>query len=151
MESSLIPCTDFAALAQHIAQYLAAKDWTRQAERQLTFELLSALAAPDAATLINALRKQKGVKRILSLVNPYLPQADRDSNWLVIPCSATIDSWRPYLAQGKLPHKVKALPSSNPAQDFAALLESFAKKSPAHSDFAAIVKDAMRREYTFSF
>lgn len=146
----VMPVLNLESLVQHVNQFIAAQEWTRQAEKALTFELLSALAS-GAPAVVDTLRKVHKVQKILRLINPYLPENERDSKWLMLPSTSTLESWRISLNAGKLPHKIKALPSSNPAQDFAALLESFAKKSPAHSDFAAIVKDAMRKEYTFNF
>lgn len=150
METSLITSLNLDSILRHVQQYLAARDWTKQAERALTLEIMSVMVSPEAPILINALRKEKGARRILSLINPYIPKEERDSDWLVLPCKATLDSWRAPLAAGKLPSKVKSLPG-NPSTEFSALLDSFAKRSPAHEDFAKLVKDAMRREYTFNF
>lgn len=150
MSTSLILSPNLESVLRHVAQYLAARDWTKAAEKALTLEIMTIMTSPEAPILINALRKEKGAKRILSLINPYMPKEERDSNWLMLPCKATLDSWRPYLTQGKLPAKVKSLPG-NPSIEFAALLESFAKRSPAHEDFAKLVKRTLNGAYTFNF
>ena len=150
MSTALTVSLNIESVLRHVAQYLAARDWTKAAEKAITMEIMTAMLSPEASILINALRKEKGAKRILSLINPYIPKEERDSNWLMLPCKATLDSWRPALAAGKLPGKVKSLPG-NPSAEFSAMLESFAKRSPAHNDFAVLVKDAMRKEYTFNF
>ena len=151
MESySVVPALNLESLVQHVNQFLAAQEWTRQAEKALTFELLTALAS-GAPAVVDMLRKVHKVQKVLRLINPYLPENERDSKWLILPSISTLESWRPALAAGKLPHKVKALPSSNPAQDFSAMLESFAKKSPAHEDFVKLVKQTLNGAYTFNF
>lgn len=150
MECSPVLSFNLDSVLRHVQQYLAARDWTKAAEKALTLEIMSIMVSPEAPVLLNALRKEKGARKILSLVNPYIPREERDSEWLMLPCAETLDSWRPALAAGKLPAKVKSLPG-NPALEFSAMLDSFAKRSPAHSDFVALVKEAMRKEYTFSF
>lgn len=150
METSLITSLNLDSILRHVQQYLAARDWTKAAEKALTLEIMSAMISPDAPILINALRKEKGARKILSLINPYIPKEERDSDWLMLPSKPVLDSWRPALAAGKLPVKVKSLPG-NPSIEFSTLLDSFAKRSPAHEDFVKLIKDAMRKEYTFTF
>lgn len=150
MNTSLVTSLNLDSVMQHVRQYLAARDWTKAAEKALTLEIMTVMLSPEAPILINALRKEKGARRILSLVNPYIPREERDSEWLMLPSKSVLDSWRPALAMGKLPVKVKSLPG-NPAIEFSALLDSFAKRSPAHDDFVKLIKDAMRKEYTFNF